>query len=90
METETKDLRILRNKIDEIDKQIISLLDERMSVCREIGKIKKLNKIKITDKKREMEILSRAGDFKGIYKEIIDICKKAQGGYDEVWYIWVL
>ncbi|MGC8573839.1 MAG: chorismate mutase [Caldisphaera sp.] len=84
METDTEELNILRNKIDEIDKQIINLLDERVSICKEIGKIKKIKKIKITDKSREKEILLRAGNFKSIYIEIIDICKKAQGDYNEI------
>ncbi|WP_048816710.1 chorismate mutase [Caldisphaera lagunensis] len=80
MEDETiKEIKILREKINELDDQIINLLNVRISICKEIGKIKRKNRINIEDKERENEILQKAGNFKDIYIEIIETCKKTQG-----------
>ena len=49
----------IRKKISAIDKKLVALLDERISLAREIGKIKKENGFPIIDKTREKEIYDK-------------------------------
>ncbi len=79
-----EEIKILREKINELDDQILNLLNTRISICKEIGKIKRKNRIGIEDKKRENEILTKAGNFREIYLEIIEACKKTQGDNFEI------
>lgn len=75
------DLKKLRAKIDEIDKKIVELLNERTDIVLEVGKAKKDNKLAIHSPSREKAIYGRLarlnkGHFpdrvlKAIYDEII-------------------
>ena len=68
-----------RNKIDNIDKSIGALLNERLNACMEIGKLKKQKKLEVTDPSREEQILrdvSEAGDCEGTRQAIREIYKK--------------
>lgn len=47
-----KTLELYRARIDELDKQMLSALGERMEICRQIGKIKSRNNITILQLKR--------------------------------------
>jgi monofunctional chorismate mutase len=47
----------LRNRIDEIDKDILRLLELRFQVVKEIGACKKANNLPILDANREKEVL---------------------------------
>jgi chorismate mutase len=47
----------LRKRIDSVDRTILRLLEERLKIAREIMKIKIKKGLKITDRKRESEIL---------------------------------
>lgn len=47
----------LRNRIDEIDKDILRLLELRFQVVKEIGAYKKANNLPILDANREKEVL---------------------------------
>jgi monofunctional chorismate mutase len=47
----------LRNRIDEIDKDILRLLELRFQVVKEIGAYKKANNLPILDVNREKEVL---------------------------------
>ena len=76
-----------RKRIDLIDKKIVRLLVIRLKLIKKIAGYKKRNKIKITDKKREMQVIknikkhSSKSDQKfviGIFKNIIDYSKKIQ------------
>lgn len=49
------DLGILRNEIDEIDKEIVSLYERRMDVCKQVAQFKIENGKKVFDKVREEE-----------------------------------
>ncbi len=49
----------LRNRIDEIDKDILRLLELRFQVVKEIGAYKKLNNLPILDANREKEVLEK-------------------------------
>ncbi|MDO4662174.1 MAG: shikimate kinase [Tissierellia bacterium] len=73
-----------RLNIDQIDKKINDLLDERFDIAKEISKIKKKENINLTDNKREEEIFKRlenerySKDKIEIYKKIIEQSKKIQ------------
>lgn len=66
-------LESLRKQIDEIDKQIVSLLAKRMKVVKKVGRFKKKNNIPVFDKSRwEKVISSKKGFAKKIWKIIHD------------------
>ena len=50
---------ILRNKINNIDDIILSLIKSRMELSLEIGKFKKKNNLPIFDNNREILVLNR-------------------------------
>ncbi len=68
----------LRERIDEIDEEILELLDERVAVAKKIGEIKRERGISITDTEREEEVLERAKGYKAVFEEIINTCKKKE------------
>jgi chorismate mutase/prephenate dehydratase len=49
----------LRRAIDEIDEKIMELINQRLSLAKQIGDFKKKGGIQITDSDREKEIVSR-------------------------------
>jgi chorismate mutase len=51
----TKEILLLRQKIDKIDDGLLSLLKDRIELMEKIGKIKKQNSLSIRDKKREKQ-----------------------------------
>ncbi len=55
----SKKLKSQRKKIDLIDQKLLSLLDQRLRIAMEIGKIKRQMGAKIYDTKRKKEILKR-------------------------------
>ena len=77
-----------RNRIDDIDKTIGALLNERLNACMEIGKLKKQKKQDVTDPSRDEQVLqnvSGSGDCKEtqqaireVYKKIFEESKKLQ------------
>mgnify|MGYP001114702761 CR=1 FL=1 len=80
------DIEKLRKKIDKLDQKIVNNLTKRFELIEKIGKIKKKLKIKITDKKREKEIIQKLlrtskkypNEMVDIYIKIIKISKKLQ------------
>lgn len=74
------DLKDLRNQIDKIDDEILTLLDKRMGIVKEIGKLKLQSNTAIYHPKRENEIITRLINnqknnitnkgIKAIYQEI--------------------
>ncbi len=46
----------LRKKIDEIDKKIVYLLKDRMTLCKRIGAVKRENGIAVRDLQREDQV----------------------------------
>jgi len=79
----------LRRKIDEIDKQILCFLKERVEVSKSIGKMKREHGIPVRDYQRENEqykyIMRRASRLRlnpqeviAIYREIIAMSIHAQ------------
>lgn len=53
----------LRKSIDEIDEKILNLINQRLLLGKEIGKIKRKIKEQVTDKVRELSILKRLKDL---------------------------
>jgi len=68
-------LKDLRKRIDHIDEKILSLLAARYAVARQIGELKQG---KITDSKREEEILKYLSDR----SPSLDVDKQA---VDDIW-----
>jgi 3-deoxy-7-phosphoheptulonate synthase / chorismate mutase len=81
------DLQALRNKIDEIDLQLLDLLSERGKLAQEIGKVKQTSGVKRFDPVREREVLDKIAEnnegpfdtptmkhvFKTIFKACLDL-----------------
>ena len=66
-----------RKKIDLIDKNIIKLLPQRFKLAKQIGDYKKKNKIKVVDKKRELQVINGIKKYSNKHKKfILDIFKK--------------
>lgn len=81
-------LKERRKKIDLIDKKLLSLLNQRLSIALEIGRIKKERGEKIYNPRREAEILKRLchlnrgplkeEDLGKIFKKIMFVCRTSQ------------
>lgn len=81
-----EDLKDIRQKIDDIDAQMASLLAARLELCGEIAKYKSEHDMPIYDPAREKEVLANAVSNGGEYAEytasmqqvIIGLCKRYQ------------
>jgi chorismate mutase/prephenate dehydratase len=81
-------LKKKRKKIDLIDQKLLSLLNQRLHIALEIGKIKKQTGMKIYDPMREKKILEglksrnkgplEANDLEKIFVTIIKACRQSQ------------
>ena len=81
-------LELLRSRIDELDTQVLRLLNERAELASEIGRIKNILNMSITNAEREQKILENVleknagplsdADLKNIYVEIIRACSDLQ------------
>ena len=84
----SKKLKMRRKKIDEIDQKLLSLINHRLHIVSEIGKLKKGMGKKIYDPSREKEILKNLNlnnegplkerDLKKIFTTIIEVCRRSQ------------
>ncbi len=59
------DLQDYRNKIDEIDDALVSLLRQRLAVSRQIAAYKADGNVPVLDQRREQEILDRVAAVSG-------------------------
>lgn len=72
-----------RNKIDEIDSQIIKLFEERMNIVKEVTNYKILNNMQILDSGRESNMLEKNltkitnEKYKKYYKDVLEGFLKA-------------
>jgi len=83
------DIGVLRQAIDEIDEKILDLINQRLSLAKQIGDFKKQGGIQITDSGREKEILNRlleknngplgADGLRNIFEAIIAEGRNVQG-----------
>jgi chorismate mutase len=81
-------LKTKRKVLDLIDQKLLTLLNHRLRIALEIGKIKTEMGKKIYDPKREKEVLERLKrknkgllkeeDLKKIFTTIIKVCRKSQ------------
>ena len=83
------EIKQLREKVDQIDEQILNALSERAKICSAIGLVKKKNGMKIRDTSRENEVYLRvkekAVEFRldpikveAVYREIVNMCSAVQ------------
>ena len=82
-----------RKRIDEIDEKLLELFNERTRCVIEVGKIKKVQNVRIYDPEREREILRRmkeqnAGplDEEGLqrlFERVIDECRRIERNESE-------
>jgi len=54
------ELKIVREKIEEIDMEILKLIDKRVNMAEKVLESKRLNKISINDHKQNDIVISRA------------------------------
>ncbi|MBC7112462.1 MAG: prephenate dehydratase [Candidatus Methanomethyliales bacterium] len=80
-------LREVRKKIEEIDREIVRLIDERIKLCKEIAIIKSEADMPVFDPGREREVvesahaaaaLAPAKGVERVFREIISMCRNAQ------------
>ena len=57
MKDHLKKLQALRNKIDNIDNELLNLLAKRKQTVQKIGRIKHANNLPILNKKRQSEMM---------------------------------
>jgi chorismate mutase len=84
----SKKLKTKRKVLDLIDQKLLILLNHRLHIALEIGKIKKEMGKKIYDPVRKKEILDRLKrknkgllkekDLKKIFTTIMEICRRSQ------------
>jgi chorismate mutase-like protein len=77
-----------RERIDEIDRRLVELLNERTSIVEEIGRVKRDAKLAIYEPKRETEVFDNitshnggpltADGVKRIFERIIDEMRRIQ------------
>lgn len=81
------DFKKIRNDIDSIDSELISLFEKRMELAAEIGRYKLENNLPILNKEREEEILNAVvscvkpelGEYaKALYETIFSISRSYQ------------
>jgi chorismate mutase/prephenate dehydratase len=83
-------LKDKRKKIDLIDRRLLKLLNQRLHVALEIGKIKREIGEKVYDPKREKEVLRRLKiknrgplkekDLEKVFRTIMKVCRRSQKG----------
>ena len=63
-----KTLDECRSEIDEVDRQIVRLFEQRMQLCREVAQFKIANGMQVLDRSREEKVLdSRAAMLDDAY-----------------------
>ncbi|MBN1294479.1 MAG: chorismate mutase [Candidatus Latescibacteria bacterium] len=77
-----------RDKIDEIDVQLVTLINERARCAIEIGKIKKQNNMEIFNPDREQQVFTNIfqhntgpvsdNAFLKLFKQIITTCRNLE------------
>lgn len=82
------DIAEWRKKIDDLDRRLVELLNERARAAQEIGRLKKDTQIPIYEPERERTIFANVArenrgplpetELKHIYERIIDVMRKLQ------------
>ncbi|MDD5111180.1 MAG: chorismate mutase [Candidatus Altiarchaeota archaeon] len=79
-------LKLLRRRIDAIDRLIVRLLEQRAAAAREIGALKMRQGLPVQDRQRERQVLERAAGatkldkkfVKGVFTKVIYYCRKQE------------
>ncbi len=84
----TQKLKKNRKELDLIDQKLLTLLNQRLRIVLEIGKIKKEMGKNIYDPKREKEVLEKLKrknkgplkekDLKKIFTTVMKVCRRSQ------------
>ena len=81
------DIQELRQQIDAIDRELVSLYCRRMETARIIGQFKRQNGLPVLDSERERELLNKVAELAGkeneqgiraIYRLLLDQSKQRQ------------
>jgi chorismate mutase-like protein len=82
------DIADWRKKIDEIDRKLVELLNQRAQAAREIGKLKRNTNLPVYEPERERIVFQNvqevnqgplpARDLAQIYERIMDVMRKLQ------------
>ena len=81
------ELNELRNQIDEIDRELVSLFIRRMSCSSEIAEYKRRNALPVLDREREIKLLEKIAELSGkefeeytaeLYKTILSLSRDYQ------------
>lgn len=81
------ELELQRKKIEECDKKIVELFEERMEIAKKIGKIKKEQNLPIYDKEREDFLINKNINYlknknlSPYYKEFLENLMKISKDY---------
>ncbi len=77
-----------REKIDDLDRKLVDLLNERTRIVEEIGRVKREENMAIYEPKREVQVFENitahnrgplsAESLKGIFERIIDEMRRIQ------------
>jgi len=77
-----------RNKIDELDRRLVELLNERAQAAHEIGKLKQNTSMPIYEPEREKKIFENVqranhgplpeSELRTVYERIIDVMRNIQ------------
>lgn len=82
-------IKQLRNKIDNVDNQILVLLKQRVEICKTIGSLKKKFSMAVKDNSRENYIYEQvkkianelgldSENIDSIYRQIVNMCSAVQ------------
>lgn len=84
------ELKDLRKEIDEIDDELVALMEKRMAVVGKIAEKKKNAGLPVSDKQRELEIVTRLRTKSGklfspyvseFYRTVFELSKSSQREY---------
>ncbi len=84
-----QEIRQLRQRIDEVDEQILQSLNRRAEICRSIGLVKERHGIPIQDFPRENDVYihvrKKAGELgldpshaEAVFRQIVNMCTAVQ------------
>ena len=84
----TMEIADWRNKIDELDRRLVDLLNQRAEAAHEIGKLKRNTSMPIYEPEREKRIFENVqranrgplpeGELRTVYERIIDVMRNIQ------------
>ena len=82
-----------RRRIDEIDRKLLELLNERSRCAIEIGKLKRAENVRVYDPERERDILRRMKEqnqgpldeegLQRLFERVIDECRRIERNESE-------